>query len=168
MKFKRIWAVSAVLIPILALVAMTVDKHQRRQQGHEVILPIEGFDPRDLLAGHYLIYQIDYGVKNLCEFDFDDQENNGNGYVRLNPPTFDHWKPAPGELFIQGKCENGRFVAGIERFYIPQEHAKVLDKVVRNSQGKVVVSVFHDGRALVQDLLINDRSWKTFVKDTPS
>ena len=32
--------------------------------GSEIILPISGFDPRDILSGHYLVYRIDYGIQN--------------------------------------------------------------------------------------------------------
>jgi uncharacterized membrane-anchored protein len=164
MKKLSIWPIIAVIIPVVALAGLVIEKERRMRQGEEIVLPIVGFDPRDLLSGHYLIYQIDYGVKNLCK-KVSKQSNNTLGYVLLNPPEFQTYEPTPGQIFIKGECEHGRFKAGIERFYIPQEHAKILDKAVRGRSGKIKISVFYDGRAQVKDLLISDKSWSKFVDE---
>jgi uncharacterized membrane-anchored protein len=164
MKQKSFWPIIAVIIPLLALVGLVVEKERRMTLGEEVVLPIVGFDPRDLLSGHYLVYQIEYGVKNPCR-KVSKQSKSRIGYVVLNPPKFKTYEPSQGQIFIKGECESGRFKAGIERFYIPQEHGKILDKVVRGKQGKIVLSVFYDGRAQVKDLLINDKSWSKFVNE---
>ena len=164
MKKHSIWPIIAVIIPIIALVGLTVKKERRMIHGEEVVLPIEGFDPRDLLSGNFLIYQIKYGVTNLCQ-QTSKQSNSTIGYVVLDPPQFQTLKPSIGQTFIKGECERGRFKAGIERFYIPQEHATILDKEVRGKKGKIVLSVFYDGRAQVKDLLVNDQSWRTFIAE---
>ncbi|MBF0195122.1 MAG: GDYXXLXY domain-containing protein [Magnetococcales bacterium] len=164
MKKLSLWPVIAVIIPLLALAGLVVEKERRMTQGEEVVLPIVGFDPRDLLSGHYLIYQIQYNVKNLCK-KISKQSENKIGYVVINPPEFQTWEPTIGQVFIKGECKNGNFKAGIERFYIPQEHAKILDEVIRGKQGKIVLSVFYDGRAQVKDLLINDKSWSIFLEE---
>ena len=70
------------------------------------------------------------------------------------------------DVIIKGKCDGSRFVAGIERFYIPEEHSMVLDRVIRNSKGKLVVKVDKSGKAVIKDLLINDRPWMEYIKDS--
>ncbi|MBF0455121.1 MAG: GDYXXLXY domain-containing protein [Magnetococcales bacterium] len=164
MNNRQKWAIFALFIPLLALSGLTWDKHQRMVQGEEVLLPIVGFDPRDLLSGHYLTYQIEYGIQKLCT-DQSSTQKSTPGYILLNPAEFSLWPPHPGRIFIKGACEKGRFKAGIERFYIPQEHATLLDKVVRGKQGKILLSVFFDGRAQVKNLLINDQPWQQFIAD---
>ena len=57
----------ALLLPVLLLASVAGWKSWVVAAGNRVILPIQGFDPRDLLSGHYLIYTIDYGIEGLCE-----------------------------------------------------------------------------------------------------
>jgi len=155
----------ALLLPIILLAGNTWMHYQQRITGATVILPIEGFDPRDLLSGHYLIYQIDYGIK----------ENN-------NCPTSDMTAklcltperriypvdelPENCTQFIRGNCDsNAQFISGLERFYIPEQYAEVLDEKVRNKQGKLVIAVDQDGNGGVKDLLINDLPWKELIAE---
>lgn len=79
----------ALIFPIFALAALTTYKKYVLSFGKEIVLPISGYDPRDLLSGHYLIYQIDYGVSGICS------RNSGQqtGYVCLEPKMFSYSAP---------------------------------------------------------------------------
>ena len=70
----------AVCFPIVVLVALTVHKNYLFSVGKEVTLPIDGYDPRDLISGHYLIYTIDYGVEGICQ---DNQTRAKEAFVCL-------------------------------------------------------------------------------------
>ncbi|MDA9975968.1 GDYXXLXY domain-containing protein [Alphaproteobacteria bacterium] len=148
----------ALLLPILLLVALAVWKAWVVAAGNLVTLPIVGFDPRDLLSGHYLIYRIDYGVEGLCK------EPHARTYVCMKPKTFFDHPPSSGQcrIFIKGECRNGQFKAGIERFYIPEGRARELDRVVRNKRGSVILALDGKGGAQIADLLIDGRTWKDF------
>ncbi len=147
----------ALLIPIAALAALAGWKGWIATTGHRVTLPIEGFDPRDLLSGHYLIYRIDYGVEGLCEGKL------GTAYVCLDPKGYFPDKPAECRLPLRGSCDATRFTAGIERFYLPEDKARALDRVVRDKRGSVVLALDGHGGAQVVDLLIDGRSWKEWT-----
>ena len=51
---------AALVLPLLGLAATWGYTHVRAQQGTEWDVPIAGYDPRDLLRGHYVIYTYDW------------------------------------------------------------------------------------------------------------
>lgn len=155
----------ALLLPIIVLAGNTWMHYQQRMAGETVILPIEGFDPRDLLSGHYLIYRVDYGIGENSDCPATDVAAS----ICLSPERrvypIDEL-PESCTQFIRGNCDsNAHFVSGLERFYIPEQYAAVLDEKVRNKQGKLVVSVDQSGNAGIIDLHINDQPWKQFVAE---
>lgn len=154
----------ALALPILVLGFQAFNHHLKRNAGTEIVLPIEGFDPRDLLSGHYLIYTVNYGFagEQGCP------TSSVPATVCLQPEPVKVY--AAGDLpthctqFIRGTCDDSaRFTAGIERFYIPEKHARVLDKLVRDRKGSLVLSVTHDGNAAIRNLLIEGKPWLDVV-----
>jgi len=157
-KSRKILLVT-LMIPILALLGLTTSKISNLFMGREVELPIVGFDPRDLLSGHYLVYRVDYGVANLCA-----TPEEAPGFVCLDNRTFTQDKPDGCSLFIKGSCNHLRFEAGIERFYIPEEKAAMLDQIVRGKQASIVISITGAGHAQVKNLLVNGKPWEEAEK----
>jgi uncharacterized membrane-anchored protein len=156
---SRTVLIAALLLPIVALGILTGYKHYKVTVGVKVTLPIEGYDPRDLLSGHYLTYRVIYGAKNICKMS--QAKKNPVRYVCLQPKGFSYSKPMNCEIMIKGTCSGSRFKAGIERFYIPEASAGQLDKDVRSKKGSIVLSVTPDGHAQIKDLLINGKSWNS-------
>jgi uncharacterized membrane-anchored protein len=73
--------------------------------------------------------------------------------------------PEDCTLFIKGRCDDSAaFMAGIERFYIPEEFAQVLEQKVRDKHGAVVLSVDRQGNAAIRDLLLDGKPWKQVVQ----
>lgn len=148
--------VTGLVIPILALAALVAYKRHILTTGREVVLPIEGYDPRDLLAGHYLTYTVNYGVEGLCQ----GSQEPSPAYVCLSTHTSSQMVPENCSLYIRGRCERGRFLAGVERYYVPQSSALELEQKVRDKKASVVISVTPLGEAQVKDLWIDGRSWR--------
>lgn len=157
----------ALLLPIMVLAGNTWLHHQQRINGETVIFPIEGFDPRDLLSGHYLVYRIDFGIAENSDCPASDITAS----LCLEPerrvyPVDE--LPDSCTQFIRGNCDDkARFVSGLERFYVPEQYADLLDEKVRDNEGKLVVSVDQAGNTGITDLLINGRSWKEMLKNHP-
>ena len=149
-----------LIIPILALFGLTLSKISNHFMGREVELPIVGYDPRDLLSGHYLVYRVDYGVENLCA-----TPDVVPGFVCLDNRTFVQDRPDGCSLFIKGTCKHLRFEAGIERFYIPEEKAAMLDQMVRGKHASIIVSITGQGHAQVKNLLVNGKPWEEAEKN---
>lgn len=110
--------------------------------GKDVILPVMGHDPRDLLSGHYITYLIDWDKVDCEQFE--------NGMC-------------PEDKF----CTDAGWVSQC-RFYIPQEHAEALDKlfIKRNDEDlvfEVVYSYKKGFKATAKELLINGRPWREAI-----
>ncbi len=147
---------AALALPLAMLAAMALNHQWRRDHGREVVLPIQGFDPRDLLAGHYLRYRIDYGVKP-CQAP----RNLPDASICLQPERRFSAGDTPPDctLYIRGQCRHGRFEAGIERFYIPEADAGELETLTRKKHAALRLSISPDGRASIRELLIDGKTW---------
>ncbi|MEO5377824.1 MAG: GDYXXLXY domain-containing protein [Magnetococcus sp. DMHC-6] len=168
MNRQRFYTFVALLIPILALSGLAGWKHWHQSHGQEVVLSVQALDPRDLLSGHYLTFQVDYGLESMCRpISSNDALRNDALYVCLDPKNIFETMPQ-GEacsLFIRGSCRRGVFEAGIERFFIPQEYASRLERAISNKICTVLVSVTDDGTATLQDFRIEGRSWSDYVHE---
>jgi hypothetical protein len=153
---QRILLIVGLTLPLLALSGLIAHKESIIRSGKEFTLKITGFDPRDLLSGHYITYRIDYGVDDLCNKggkQFICLQETGPHYVTQNKSDCDY----P----VQGYCRGSQFDSGLERFYIPQADAMTLDKAVRTGDGSLVISVTHSGHKAVKELLIKGERWQS-------
>ncbi len=131
--------------------------------GQEVELAVVGYDPRDLLSGHYVQYRVDYGIEPCGGGEGDVAEPRCLCFERLGsfPPVswYGHCgdKPATCRNMLRGQCVGGRLEAGIERYYFPEEHRDLLARLPEGSSIKVrldgsgggqVVGLYVDGVAV--------------------
>ncbi len=155
----------AFAVPIIVLMAIAGYRQHglpagTTSAGTTLMLPIVGYNPRDLLSGYSLSYQVDYGVdeEELCPGD-----NARKGYICMDTRTFSYAKPDACKLFIRGKCDyRSRFRAGIERYYLPEQDALALDGMLRGTERhdfSIEVSVTQRGRASVEALLLDGFPW---------
>jgi uncharacterized membrane-anchored protein len=161
-KLHRNFLIFAILFPVLLMFALMVYKQRIVSQGTRVILKISGYDPRDLLSGHYLLFRVNYGVTPGCN----DHEAEP-AYVCLTKQTFEYGEPKDCAVAIAGICQSGRFVAGIERFYVPQENAFELEKHVRGKDASIELAI-KNGKAQIVDLLIEGQSWRKKIESSPA
>ena len=156
----KIKKILAVIFPIVMISTWISTQAYDLLVGTVVELPIRGYDPRDLLSGHYAIYDVLYGNKAVCPTR---KKISHSACVCLEKSGKDNlfqgsWlgscsaKPQECRLFLKGTCENKRFKAGIERFYFSEVHKEVLRVVPEGST--IIVSVSSQGKALVKDLVI--------------
>ncbi len=148
---------TAIFFPILVLASLAAYKAYVLSLGVERIFPISGYDPRDLLSGHFLIYRIDYGIAESCAEVIPELA----GFLCLEPKAFHSSQPEACPTFIRGVCKNGRFEAGIEKFFIPEDQAKQLERQIQSQPASILIAIPANGRAQVKDLLINGKSWST-------
>lgn len=140
-------------LPILFLGMWGVSLKIQMNSGLEVRLPIRGYDPRDLLSGHYIQYQIDWENADCRQFE--------NGIC-------------PKDEFCVKSLWGGKQC----RFYIPEEHARALDNLfrVRNTDGVVVdvrntddmvfevmYSYKKGFKPMAKELLINGKDWREAI-----
>jgi uncharacterized membrane-anchored protein len=166
----------ALAFPIACLAVLTGVKQARVMMGMSFVIPIAGYDPRDLLAGHYLIFRLDLG-NDICDQQRDEDAvlvcgMAEDGVMTSAARSRSELSSTPGRaddctFVLRGRCEYGRFLAGVERFYVPEEHARALERAIGSKQGAVVVSIDRSGRAVVKDLLIDGKPWRKAIQDQP-
>jgi len=152
-------------------VGMVVDHTVRRATGTEVMLDLEPVDPRDLLAGYYIILSTPLHRIEIESVSGDDEFQPGNDiFVVIEADELGNFQPtaiygaAPeAGLFIRGKVQraHGTFVRAIynlERFYADEETAQELETRRRENTDRLrlIVSVGSDGRALIRGLEIDE------------
>ena len=152
----------SLILPIAALLFLTVFKAYSLQSGLRFILPISGYDPVNPISGHYVTYRVDYG-NNTCQDDSFKNDQESCICLKLGEAATHYYVPncqktllKDCDAFLKGKCNYGRFEAGVEEYFIPEEKAASIDKTVRKGKSKIKISVTKDGKAIVEDLILVD------------
>jgi len=145
MNKKYYWLI-AFAIPLICLIGWSISLSIEQKSGQEVRLPITGYDPRDVLSGHYIQYKIDWKRADCTQFP------NGR---------------CPDKNLF---CKEARWGQQC-RFYIPEENAHHLDDIfrARNKTQDVfeVVYSYRPGRkAMAKQLLINGKDWTLYPQTT--
>lgn len=158
-----------VAFPMILMAGWVASVEWGLRSGTEVELPIEGYDPRDLLSGHYLIYSVNFGKVMAC----DELVSYSKGQERCvcleKRPTGALWEatqsidcksrnPDSCPVFLKGTCAYRRFEAGIERFYFSERLTSQLARVPPGASIRVRVN--KNGTGLVKDLLIDGRPFQ--------
>lgn len=165
MKKKKIFLLLLIL-PIAVLLVIVVRQGFHFATGQEYVFPITGYDPRDLLSGHYLQYRVQYTSEEYCKRPEGENFFYACLCLQSRNPLFAEVRfgceGCPAKIW--GKCEGGQFLAGIERFYIPEADATWLDATLRRGERKseIVVSVSKEGVGLVKDLRFDGKSWREY------
>ncbi len=146
---KKILLFAALAFPILGLLILTGIRAYRASTGYEMTFHVDGYDPRDLLSGRYVLYRVNYGPTDRCDedrqqsLDYSRNDKNNREFEHCvcysDPPDPDtgYWQScesieeASCPVFIRGTCNYGRFSAGIEKFFVPEEKADYYDQVLR-------------------------------------
>jgi hypothetical protein len=155
----------AVVTPILGLLALIGRAELNLQNGREWHLPITGYDPRDLLSGHYLRYQyaLDWQPPDRCG-SASDGAIDGGCCVCLSP-TDEGRVPR----FHNVRCDEvagclswarGGDLTGEQRFFVPAERAKELEDALRSRSARIRASITSDGVVAVDTLLLDGEPWQ--------
>jgi len=133
----------ALSFPFIALIVWTISLYIQQSTGTEIKVAIMGYDPRDLLSGHYIRYTIDWEKTDCSQFP--------NGICPKD------------EFRKQSRFENQC------RFYIPERHAEKLDRLFRRRNNTTmifeVIYSYQAGREpLAKKLLINGKDWRESLK----
>ncbi len=130
-----------------------------RRNGLEVKLPLEGYDPRDLLRGQYVRFRLvaereaeDGGFRlhdGESEFCLEERE----GLWHVNPSK------SPGEcrVTILGKARDGRIRFGIERFYVDERRANEVQSLQADADTYLIAHLDANGGIHPKELVVAGR-----------
>lgn len=178
---RPIFFALAALIQVVLVGLMVYDRVRVLREGSEVTLQTRPVDPRDLLRGDYVV--LTYDITNLPAGDLKDTPSQGRGtpvFVKLArkgdfyEAVSVHAAPVPvadGEVLIRGRaiggancgsthrlfCERLHVNYGIERYFVPQDEGKAIERSRNEGQVSVVASVAPSGRAAIKRLLLGGK-----------
>jgi len=168
----RILAAAGVLA--LGLVGLVVREGLARDGGQEVVLPITGYDPRELLTGHFVQFQFrsEYPTGTPCPPGHGGFARRKDAWVALRRQGDHHVATGAalsreaalklGEVAVHGDIDclarsapDTTWVTlnlGVDRLHADQEQAEAIQKVLLATRdgpanGYAVVSVGADGKA---------------------
>lgn len=185
---NKIFIKISIILPFLILLGCWFQMEYQLKKNTKYIVSITGYDPRDLLSGHYVQYQI--------KWNFDKEKLEAFEYeLRMRPKKNDsYYIPAylcmtkkDGILvyspmlskssnlcleIIRGQVNNSGFRSGQEfefkisnpRFYIPENDGAALEKLLIKDNAQISFVINSNNDILVEDLLINGKPWKDAVK----
>lgn len=166
-------------IPVLFFASEILYLEFGKKSGKELILPIQGYDPRDLLAGHYLRYTISFQTDALCSQTDSGRISKSKTSENLHCVCYSHsGKILEGEgffaedcnpdmlqnrslcrVYLRGTCDYGRFKIGNERYYVNEEKAREYEARLRKEKEvHIRLKVDADGKAITDALIWEDGS----------
>lgn len=132
-----------LLIPVICLFVWNCYLWYNKDSGAEITVAITGYDPRDLLSGHYIRYQINWNNTDLTQFED---------------------KPFTKQDFTDSLNKKSL------RFYVSERHAKTLDKILFHESFKpkeeqqttieVVYSYKKGKHPIAKKLLLNGKDYR--------
>jgi len=66
---KKYGYIGLVLLPVFILLTWVATLEVQIHQGREVVVRLRGYDPRDLLSGHYISYMLDWAETDCTQFE---------------------------------------------------------------------------------------------------
>jgi uncharacterized membrane-anchored protein len=153
---NRKYQIIAIFLPLVAMSIWVGSYAFVRQTAREFTFPIAGYDPRDLLSGHYLQYRVDYKLPLKCEMNAPEwcvciEDSTPYAFVSREGRCSEISCSMP----MKGRCDGLRFLAGIERFYFPEKFTKKLAVVPPRSS--ITISLGSSGQAVVKSMQVEDR-----------
>ncbi len=150
----------ALFLPLGIMLAWILSNIFMIESGTSIRLRVQGFDPRNLLSGHYLEFSVDFGQRIACEKDTDiclclKKDSAGFHIFESKVSCLAN----SCAVKVRGSCESGIFRTGIERYYFGEESVRDLAFAPPNSSIEVSVSKNGEMRAtqfFVGDLTIED------------
>lgn len=168
--------VFVLFIPIIALLGWIASIEYQIAISQKIRIHIEGYDPRDLLAGHYITFLISTSDKSFCNNINTERVNAA--YCLCFIPSSDgifhepSWggscnnKPESCHTFIRGHCSWNRFTTGAERYSFSENYASVLQNLPKNASADI--SVTKDGKMKVLQLYAEDKTLEEYAQTESS
>lgn len=176
---KRSLLFLSLLTPLLVLTSLVVKTELEIQHGKRLLLSIEGYDPRDYLRGHYINFRYRWEfdeekTKRFTHSNFDYHRRDVHLCIPENKkvyPVLASQYVTDCNFRILGKLTTNyhdpkfNFNFGIEKFYVPERYALLLERELGIKKGEVELAVNSQGRAVILELYIGGVPWRDIPKE---
>lgn len=131
----------------------------------ELTVPVMGYDPRDILHGHYirLTIAIPEEAHAACTLATPSQSPV---WLCLDKTPFTASATRTGCTHtMRAQCSSQRIVTDITKFYIPEYvDSHRLDKALRENKGTASILLSSNGKARLKQLFIEGRPWSEWLE----
>ena len=154
--------IAALILPLLALVLGIVRAEQHFAHSKRWTFEVTGYDPRDLLRGHYIDYRLVLDQKpgaQSCDEDFGERcclclSGDASGVVSgVERTTCENARPRCAGIL------QTRYLSELQRYYIPEAKAAQLTQRFQDAASKhhaqLVVAIDAGGKPQIDALLID-------------
>lgn len=140
---NRLARLAAVIAPVLGLAGLWATSHQTYQQGTEWEVPIQGYDPRDYLRGHYVEFNYDWPNLNFWATGPGPEALCLKGTApRIESVTLSKADAACAHLLKADQNHvYGENSLGSGRLYIGQERAAQLQQQLQSRDQRGIVTI---------------------------
>jgi GDYXXLXY protein len=139
---NRLARLAAVIAPVLGLAALWGLSERTYYEGTDWEVPIQGYDPRDYLRGHYVEFSYDWPGIDERGWDIIPTmlclEGEAPKLVRV---TADSSADCAHPLREGDAPASGRSVLMDGRLYLDQNRARALDEALRNTDQRGIVTI---------------------------
>ncbi len=171
-----------LIIPVLFFVFFIGQSESNKNNGTVWTVPITGYDPRDLLRGHYLQFTYNWDIDQNKESCFEE-----NCCLCLNKRGEDYTNPKAYLLTcdkVANECESHIKGYGyvtfdnkkqfsthedIGRFYVSEEHAQQLDEMLQNRDKshkfEIGLNVTDKGNAFIKSMTVDSQDFWLWIKN---
>ena len=156
-----------VAIPFIVLCLLIVRAEYHLKVGEQWDIELTGYDPRDLLRGHYLRLRLNYDWNK----DLDNNSSDTSYCLCLRDignqaPQVSKTDCSLARSYCDGFIRS-EFEQELDRFYIPETQARkaedLLRKARRDNKAYLRLSINKKGEPRIVDLLIDGESLHTLL-----
>lgn len=172
------------LLPTLALGAVIAKNEASLAQAKIWRVKITGYDPRDLLYGHYLNFRFSWNWKDArrscsdaedCALCFTAQEGTDVPLVSYEAQsqaasTCVSYVPVKSCARHSIYCPSDRFIPETtQRYLIPEDAGPDLERILRdqNHDVKLEVKITPSGQRIFGDLTVDSLPWRNYLRQHP-
>jgi len=147
----------ALLLPVVAFIGLVGRAELLRASGPVFHVTIAGYDPRDLLQGHYLRYRLQWPTDGVCD---------GATCCLCLQTSGMHTKVQCGVVDKTCDAQLGhQMVEQGREFFIQEGAGPALEQAIRHGQGAIALNVTPNGQVRVHELFIDGMPHRRWLRD---
>jgi hypothetical protein len=168
------WLQMAVVFPMLGLLVLVARAEVLLRSGASFRVAIEGYDPRDLLRGHFLQYRFRFDWQgestcgrlaggfpesidpNCCVCLSSEVDSNMLAQAR---------QVSCGQVSMCDGWLTGASVVPPLRYFVPERQALDLEDTLRGREAALTVTCGPSGQPAIGDLYLDGQPWREVIDE---